>query len=460
MANDFNSFLQWMGSQGNQGGFPPPGQYSSPIPGYGIGGTGGFAPFDTRPWDVQPGGYVGLESGRMGNYAQMPGMSGNPGELMQQSMNAWSGPGSQLGGMPPMLLGALGRDIGEFQGAADQQHDLFNQQVVAPFQEMMQGMPGQVQDAGNQAAEQVEGFGQQAMEMGQEQQAMGMEFLRQLLGQTMPQMDDLRGRLQEFSSGIPEQIQGVVDQYGQDVTQRVDQADALAGEAVEWAKKAAGGFADRAAQDASAAAAAIQRTAASAMKQAKKGLRMDGTPMSPGEQSAAVQEIQGQTAMQVQGAITPLMSKYNEIQANLNMAVSQTFTSSAGVKLNGAQILSDAHAKMGGLLSQAGQLQLGAMEAEGAVDSTMGQLGVQYAQVMDQFNQAARWGSEMAGNMLSQGAQFRNAATMNAVNLEMQGYQMTADFIRSNPESVVSWFDGLLSIFATMSAQQGKAVVA
>lgn len=434
MADDFNSFLKWASQQQGGSPYPAPGIYTSPIPGYSTGGMGGgMAPTPGRPWNVQPNGFVsrgGSTTPGLPGF-HMPGTPHPVGMMMQNSINAarGGGPGGGMMGLNPMLLAALSRDINAMQTAADEQYNRFDTEVTRPFQEFMKTAPGQITQTGEQTAGGLRGLGDQAAGLGQQQYQEGAGFLADLFNQVMPQFDQVNQNL---------------DQWGNDVTQRVNEADALAMEAVNWSKKAASEFSDRAAQDASAAASAIRRNAATMMKQITSSQKPDGTPWGPGERDAAIQQARGDVSGQVQEAITPLMSRYNEVEAQLKNQVGSMYGAAAGTKLQGAAILDDAFSKIN-------QTKLAGVQAQG-------QFGLGVAEALNTFQQAARWGSEVQANLYGQAAQIQNAAVLNAVNLQMQGYQQTADFVASNPKHVISYLDGLMSIYAAQGAMSRPTV--
>jgi cytochrome c-type biogenesis protein CcmH/NrfG len=63
---------------------------------------------------------------------------------------------------------------------------------------------------------------------------------------------------------------------------------------------------------------------------------------------------------------------------------------------------------------------------------------------------------ELYSNLHQAGTQLRSAAILSATDLEMQGRMGMAQLVQQNPESVVGWFQGLMSLLSANAAMTGN----
>ena len=150
-------------------------------------------------------------------------------------------------------------------------------------------------------------------------------------------------------------------------------------------------FQDRTAADAGAAASGIQRKYAQQKQSIEMGLNPDGTMMTPAQKRDALNNLNAQMGQEVNSTIQGIWSNYNNQRA---------------------------------------------------------QLRTQYSGLQDSLQ-------SRVANLTTQQAAFNQANLLNAANLEMQGRTTQADFIRNNPESVVSTYALLASLANTSTAGGG-----
>jgi len=101
------------------------------------------------------------------------------------------------------------------------------------------------------------------------------------------------------------------------------------------------------------------------------------------------------------------------------------------------------------------RLQGGALR----LDATKTLASVQQQSVEDKLageHSRQQW-SQISQRYREMDTQIRNAGVLAATQLEFQGRTALADMIRQNPESVVSWFQGLLAMYSAQSAATGVA---
>lgn len=254
------------------------------------------------------------------------------------------------------------------------------------------------------------------------------------LGGLQPTLDAQAAGFQNELRGFGSQAQALGDQQ----VDRIERSNAetrarqdpLIDSAMDTQKLAEWGmadavnrFEDRAAQDASAVAEGIRRSMKTSLKMARSGMRPDGSSMTAEEQHAVMQEMEFETGRQVQAAITPLMSDYNRARASLDQSLASLRSQGAATRLQAAgQVASTDQAGTQNLLAaQAGRRDM----------------------------------ANLASSLSQAGAQLRQTALLTAVQLEAQGRMNLAQLVQQNPETIVSWFQGLLAMQGVDAATNG-----
>lgn len=290
------------------------------------------------------------------------------------------------GGAMAQLAQALGIDISNLSAEANQKAD--------QFQGVIGGLEGMLGGLGNKFQEQAAGSAAKLDARAKEMDALGAKQLADFNAQSGKNMAD--------------------------ITARIDQANATANDAVETFRGFVNEYQDRSAQDASAMAYSIRSQAQDQMMQINAGLNPDGTVMTSTERAAAQAELGGQVNDQVQAAITPMLSRANEVKAQLG-------------------------------LSLAG-LQMGESQQQLAGAQTLGQLGVENQRSFLQAQEGQRQMAQVATGLITFSEQLQSSALLNAVSLEMNGRTALAELINSAPSRSVSLFSGLAALLAAGSA--------
>jgi len=311
-------------------------------------------------------------------------------------------------GQQQALTAALGYDTANMQGAADQQHANLERQSSA-LEDMLAGLSDRFQGPNDQFGQQIDQY------IGKAEQLGTLNY------------NDTRNRV----GGMMDDVQGAVGRG--DPSQDIANANEYAGNAVAGFDAAISEYNDRGAQDASAMASAIRRNGHSQMQMARAGVHPDGTPMTAAEQSAAVAEVQWNTETAVQEQITPLLTRYNDTLLQMRRGLADLRSMQANTALQGGQLRSQYGLESGKVL---GDAHMGGIQA-------MNQATEMQAKMMEMGATLARAKADLSG-----------AAQLNAVNLEMQGRSEVANMIRQNPQSVVSWFQGLMALYAAKAAGQ------
>lgn len=347
---------------------------------------------------------------------------------------------------PPLLLRALMTDTRAMQGAADEQWNRNNQQIGA-LDRWLGGVGGRVQSqaqglAGNlrQTAGQAEGLGAQ-------------------------QLEEYGG----FGKGVMDRVHGAVDQYGQNLDEikggmkgmytnlddargDIEEGYQLADQAASQFEGAINEYEDRTAQDASVVAAGIRRNASTAMRMARSGVHPDGTPMTAGEQAAAISQIQQDVDTQVQSAVTPIFSEYNRNKTQLQTALAQLRQGNAQLRMTGAGTkgqLADVELRGRGMEADIEKARLAGTELEAQTGLAVG----------DQFLKAQAGQREMmtlSAGLQQTAAQLEQTSLLESVKLELAGRTQLAQLVQQNPRSVVSWFQSLLSLYSVRAGATGN----
>jgi len=216
-------------------------------------------------------------------------------------------------------------------------------------------------------------------------------------------MNDLVGGLQGRIEGSANREAGRMDQFAKQLEDPNGQGQAdfnkanqYAEDAVNTQKRAESEYKDDNAANMASQSEAIQRSFQSQMNQ------IENSDMTPDEKRSAQFELKGQMRSQVAAAMAPLATRGQEMLAGLknNLAMTQM-----------------------------------------AAANQTGNVGAQRSQVLGMAQRAR----EFSANM-------RNAGVMAAAQMEMQGRGALAEMIRGNPETVVSKFQGLMSLYGADQA--------
>lgn len=425
---------------------------------------GGRAPFDDTgsPWSgsmfsMNANGNVGRTPTRGGDTGMpdgwgVPGsmlpMAGSSENVMTQQARALS---QSQGGMNWMntLMGALGRDTNKMQGAADRQYGRNAQQIGAMeagiphwSEQILQRMFGDTAMLGagaDQAHQQGQQFGQ-----AQDQRTAGM------LDQTEDQFAQFQKGLDPIRQGLHDQTKagGGLDRIRGDVEEGYKIGD----QAVKDMQSAMAGYEDRTAQDASVVAAGIAQRGKSMLDQAMSQLNPDGTPKTPGQMQQDRFAVQQQIGQEIQGETTKIFSEFNQNKAALGQALAGIRMNNAGLRMEGSKIGLATEQQRGQAFGQMGELSK--MEL-GGIEGVMQARNAALDSYFKTDEGRRQWDGIAQGyrQLLSQVGQ---SATLASVNLEMQGRTEIARMVAENPESVVSWFQGLLGLYSTMAAATGS----
>jgi hypothetical protein len=291
------------------------------------------------------------------------------------------------------------------------QPNAIDQLAAALFREVpMQQAAADRQFARNQ--QQIDEYGNVIDRNAQALRDLGVEQNEMFQGQA----GDLRQRGQ---AGL-EQFEKGAAAVTADVRGEVDRANRLAAGATASYEQTIAETQDRVAQDAMVVATSLRKNAQSAIKMAEAGLRPDGTKMTGAERFAAMTQIRNDTEFQVSGEITRLMSRFNEMRANMGGMLASLKQQQAGTALGGA-----------GTIGQVGTALSGQRVQALGLDAQM----QQFASQVSMF-----------------GEQLRSAGLLEAANYEAQGRAAMAEMVANNPESIISLYAGLASLFSLASA--------
>lgn len=254
-------------------------------------------------------------------------------------------------------------------------------------------------------------------------------------------------------AGDPSGAVGEMRRAGKGMDQDIDEAMGTlrgargqAGMAADQAQLGASQFAQDIAgmdsmveQDAAAVASAIRREAQSQMQMARAGVHPDGTPMTGAERTDMMLRIQGDTSARVAQAVQPIFSQWHQLSAGLRSQLAQTRQQAAALRMQGAQT------------------QAGIGEAMGNLGQSRAAIEMETANAMQRELELRRSYGELSTTIRQMKQSLQQAAVFKAVELETQGLLAYAELVRSNPETVVSRFQGMLAMYAAASAGSGSA---
>lgn len=244
----------------------------------------------------------------------------------------------------------------------------------------------------------------------------------------------------EAQKPIGEGIDRAYDQTMQGLdkaNEDIDQGYEIADQAAAYAEQVRRGYVDTGAMEASAAASGIARSFKEQERMIVGGLRPDGTKMTTGEQMQAHAELNLQSKMAIQEQVTPILARFNEVNAQLGQMVAQMKMTSGQLRIQGA-------AERKGIAMSGMEAGLGAANAQS-------RLVDQQLQSMEGQRQMA----QLSSTMHQMGVQIQQSAMFKAAEMMMGGMEKTAEFVMQNPRSVVSYFQGLLGLLSTQAAMGG-----
>lgn len=234
------------------------------------------------------------------------------------------------------------------------------------------------------------------------------------------QMRGMASDLQGQGQNVGQPFDQAADRVLKDGETDLGEAYALARKATGDMEQAASGYSDSMAMDMSAMAAGIRQN----MKQAEAqltGPTPDGRLRTEAEIKQGRMQIRQMGEAQVQQALTPLVSQWNQMKASLKQAVGGMRMQEANLHLQGAQLR--------------GQNE----QTAAGIRATGESLRFENAKVVSTLYQVAN--------------QFEQGAQLAAAQLELQGFTQMAQLIQQNPRSLVSWFSTLLALESVGSAR-------
>lgn len=344
---------------------------------------------------------------------------------MTQPLGNQFSPNNQqsMGAIPiSALMQAMMSDQTRLQGAANNQFG------------RMQGVQQGIQGAGDAGAAGILGA-----------EAGNNPLYAQLMGMVQGQNQNQLPTWLNYTNPTLQHAQQVPGQVQQGIQQNVLPAIGAANQGADAAvanmQNVIHNYKDMTAEEARNATEGLRRNAQSTMNAIKSGINPDGTEMTEAQRAQLWGQANYDTQKQVADTNTQIFSHFNDNVANLGQTLSQFQQTAAGIHLQGGQ-----------LGEQAGQLQLGA-EQLGT------QAGVQLGSQMVDILSGQRQIAQLAVGLGQFIAQSRVAAQANAANLMLQGREAAGQFAQANPESVVTLFDGLMSLYNVQNAAYANRAV-
>lgn len=365
----------------------------------------------------------------------------------------WAGPTSAL-------MGAFLRDSDVFQQAADRQFGR-NQDQIDQMQLSLTGGLGQARDAYDQALQLQSGFGDQ------------------LLANQGTAVDNILGAAGDFRSMIP----GLIDPAQQAIGQGQEMAQGVYDEAMGYeapdlqshamaaygrAEETVDQFGvDRAAyeraawDDAQAIADGVRSQMEDARNQAYSTMNPDGTRKTPAQAAAdsiqfsrASQEMVSSVMSEFSGKIRDTQARMADTMAQLGLTAAQfrgqvgeAAAREAELELSGLSIANQA----AGLMTQLASAGADVARTGGDLYARVADYQLQAEQMRAQYDQFQETWNENRINLLS-------SFPLAALGMEMQGRQQIATLVQQNPESYVSWFEGLLGLYSAMASARGTTM--
>jgi hypothetical protein len=376
-------------------------------------------------------------------------------------------PLSQVGGgrsggldLPPALVQALLQDQGAMQSEADAQWGRVNNRI-GDMSSLIQTAGGRLGGVADQTTDPMQALADALYGAAQGNTGQVGQDVDGALAGMRGAMPTFRREMGAASRSTDAAVRDVDKAMGglKNVDADVNKAYGLAEGAVATMQKAITEFEDRGAQDASTAAYALHKSVRSTRDQIEsmRGAYPDEVI------DNQLYALETETRAQTQAAITPILSSYNQAAASLKQALAGvqlnaagTYLQGAGIKQQGTQLrLAGADMKLKAA-GQKGALAEARLTGErSAAELEMG--GV--AQKQQAFKDQQAMGQVRLATYEAM-ANMKQAAVLNAVNLEMSGFGKVAELTMQNPRSITSWLQGLLSIYAARAASTGNTRLA
>ena len=370
-----------------------------------------------------------------GGYAFMPGNKGAGRTPIQYFQNR----AGQAGGgtkFDPLLSNALLTDVDKMQGAADRQFGRVNQEIGG-LDRFLGGVRGDVMGVADQSGQQLRGYADEMNQLGQ-----GWET--DIKGQLGPIQQRTREGVGQFNQGLDRAEAGVDKAMGRvpDFMGDIEEGYKFGDDAVATMKEAVQGYRDMTAEEASVAANAIKAGARNGLAQVPT-VDATGMPIPASVQAEMRQNISRDADVQAQTQVTQIYSKFNDSLAGLKNALANVQLQAGSQRLEGAGLKQQGAAlELEGAKTKAG---IAGQRLEGTkLEADVGMAGVD-ATLRAQQNRAEM--AKIGAGLYEADANIRNAAIFNAVSLEMNGLVQKAQLVMQNPETVVSWFEGMLAMY-------------
>jgi hypothetical protein len=386
-------------------------------------------------------------------------VNGIPYQYPVSSLVGQAGNASGLAGfdnVPPTLVDALFGDTQMMQSAADEQFGR-NNAASGAFLDTLQGSSQDVQQGGMAGANRLRGLGDQM------QQQAGLDF-NSVASLLEGLSDNIDGAADAGRRGMT-QAQGnignavrfgmsAVSGANANVDADIEEAYRLGDDAVAKWEQDINSYKDTTAQDASIVSQAIHANAARMKEEIKSQYGNQTGRVNP-EMEKQLMDLELQTGMETQRAITPMMSRFNETITSLKQNLATLRMGNAGMRLQGAGLRQQG-ASLGlqaaGLGIEGGKAdaQIEAEKFGMERDASGVRLGEADAQMRNQAG--AREYASLVSNLYQAGEQIGQAAIVDTARMRIEGMNAYADMIAANPRSVVSWFQGLLAMFSASQA--------
>lgn len=364
---------------------------------------------------------------------------------------------------PQLATTALSRDIQEQQSAADRQFER-NQQQIGNMEELVGGLAGADQRI-------LGGLDQLLADMALDQAAWSDRSAQAVdPAVTQQRVEEMLGRMDRIqdTSGVSKALEASGDVLDR-VMQEVEGSDRRLDDAIKTMEAAASKFegqisefGKKAYEEAAAISVGVQRRFHNQMKMLEGGIRPDGTPMTAAEQDALRVQLQGQAGQVIAETAAPILARAREVKAQLQTQLASMRTSIGQAKMAASQISQEWAQKalqIAGIQSDLAARDLDRRQFSAYAEGLRAQIAATLEESQIKREEIFQRGRELAGSLAMQSVAARQAAILDATRLRMQGLGEVARLVQQNPETVVSYFQGLLSLYQLMSSVQGRALV-
>lgn len=309
----------------------------------------------------------------------------------QRALGTGVTPPSYTGNQTQDLLNSLDYDINQQQAAANADRGDLSAQA-ARFQGIVEGTPAAFDAVPTEADRRLAGLADDAGAL----------------------RSDLMGNIERDGNRL---VQGAQRDFGA----ATRSASRYASGAVGAAEGAVRGYQQDQSALSSATVSGLERRAMSQLQEINSGMRPDGTRMTVQEQMAAKRQLQADVGQQVASTVAEIQSRANSELAGLRMQLSKTKLDAgqlvAGVELEAARGTAAARESAAGMELDAAKIGAHLIELQSGIG--------QFLTGVFEAAQASKVKAAVEGNMAL--------------------YQMIAD----NPRSVISYFQGLMALYAS-----------